>query len=438
MPQFEPYREWLGIESEGKPTYYQLLGVSPQETHAETIHERASQQLAILEQQVGTEHESARRRLIDRVRRAERCLSDAALREEYRYKLHRTKQTQRKQADLSKPTAAEPKRTEARENTKTEPKHNTVSSTPNVGSPHAETRTNFAKKRSHQQRHNRAVLFSFVLLCVSFIGILYLLLTQTDVGGQLVQLPFKTKPADSVRDKAPAVIPTAPGTSEGPGDSTRRPSDIPPTADGNDVKQTPSTGPGVIEPDPVLAPPEPQVTAEQLQSLSKLLQGIKPALGRRDFKASEKLLADAKALASRPQDKDKLNRLAVLHEYVESYWSGLSKQLARLDGGSEIEFPNGRAIVVEKTRDELIVRHNGANKTFDLADLPIKFAVHLADSWFDANAASTNVFRGAMLAVTPGYSAESAREIWRSVDSSGEVSLGDLELVLDDDYDLQP
>ena len=62
--------------------------------------------------------------------------------------------------------------------------------------------------------------------------------------------------------------------------------------------------------------------------------------------------------------------------------------------------------------------------------------VALADSWFDERAPSTKVFRGAMMAVTPEFGVEQAREMWRDARLGG-AELNDLELVLDDDYDLK-
>ena len=71
---------------------------------------------------------------------------------------------------------------------------------------------------------------------------------------------------------------------------------------------------------------------------------------------------------------------------------------------------------------------------FHLGELPPRLSTALADHWFDS--ASSKVFRGAMMAVTDSYDKEEVRNLWRAAEASGEVQLGDLEIVLDDEYDL--
>ena len=40
-----------------------------------------------------------------------------------------------------------------------------------------------------------------------------------------------------------------------------------------------------------------------------------------------------------------------------------------------------------------------------------------------------------MMAVTPEFDSEDARALWREAEASGEINLGDLEQVLDDQYE---
>ena len=93
-------------------------------------------------------------------------------------------------------------------------------------------------------------------------------------------------------------------------------------------------------------------------------------------------------------------------------------------------------MVVENNARHLILRVAGRNKTYPIDSLPVELATELADRWFEANAASTKIFRGAMMAVTPGFDKSEARQLWRAARLSGNVDIGDLELVLDDDYQL--
>ena len=93
-------------------------------------------------------------------------------------------------------------------------------------------------------------------------------------------------------------------------------------------------------------------------------------------------------------------------------------------------------MVVERTEEQIVLRIAGKNRTIDRREeQPIQLAMKLADTWFDEDAASTKVFRGAMMAVTPEFDSEDARALWREAEASGEINLGDLEQVLDDQYE---
>ena len=55
----------------------------------------------------------------------------------------------------------------------------------------------------------------------------------------------------------------------------------------------------------------------------------------------------------------------------------------------------------------------------------------IADRWFDQRAATTHVFRGAFMLVSPTFSRDNARTAWQAAERSG-AQLGDLPQILDD------
>ena len=114
------------------------------------------------------------------------------------------------------------------------------------------------------------------------------------------------------------------------------------------------------------------------------------------------------------------------------------KGLAQLSAGDEFQVKSTRVIVVHKDDNIIVLRVNGKNVQYSVGNLPIGLAIAMADRWFDASAASTKIFKGAMMAVDPNFQIEDARRLWREAVSDGGVELHDLPRVLDDSYDLVP
>ncbi len=81
---FDPYHKWLGIPKDQRPpTYYQLLGISPQEQDAEAIEEGAIRQTAhVRTYQLGP-HAEICKRILGEISKARLTLLDAAKRQEY-------------------------------------------------------------------------------------------------------------------------------------------------------------------------------------------------------------------------------------------------------------------------------------------------------------------------------------------------------------------
>ena len=70
-----PYQEWLQCKSK-RPHYFELLGVSPQESDGEKIRRAAASRLAAVRQVRPGEHLDLWQRLIDEINEAERVLLD--------------------------------------------------------------------------------------------------------------------------------------------------------------------------------------------------------------------------------------------------------------------------------------------------------------------------------------------------------------------------
>ena len=109
----QPYRDWLGIVSSGKPTYYQLFGLRLFVVDADTIERRANSLSARLGAIDAGPHEAVRRELLQRIERARATLLDPQGKELYDQQLRAILPQLIKVLDydlLPVPQAAPPKR----------------------------------------------------------------------------------------------------------------------------------------------------------------------------------------------------------------------------------------------------------------------------------------------------------------------------------------
>ncbi len=87
---FDPYHKWLGIpKNQRPPTYYQLLGISPEETDAEVITEAALRQVAHLRSYQASPYAQQCADLLNEIGQAKSILLNAAKRREYDARLAR-------------------------------------------------------------------------------------------------------------------------------------------------------------------------------------------------------------------------------------------------------------------------------------------------------------------------------------------------------------
>lgn len=81
---FDPYHKWLGIPKKQRPpTYYQLLGIAPDETDAEVITEAALRQAAHVRNYQASPYAQQCSDLLNEIVQAKSTLLNAARRKEY-------------------------------------------------------------------------------------------------------------------------------------------------------------------------------------------------------------------------------------------------------------------------------------------------------------------------------------------------------------------
>lgn len=187
-------------------------------------------------------------------------------------------------------------------------------------------------------------------------------------------------------------------------------------------------------------PPEPEdreLTDEQLKALSDQLKQAKQALGSQDVAAAREFLEKAKPMAGTKTHRAMIERLEALTGYVEAFHRAIPQALEKLQPGDS--FPVGNAIValVEKKPESVVIHVAGRNREYALNDLSLGLGIALADQALDQDAPISMVVKGAFQAVHPKATDEHIQEVrdwWRNAADMGE-RLGDLILVVDDDYD---
>ncbi len=179
----------------------------------------------------------------------------------------------------------------------------------------------------------------------------------------------------------------------------------------------------------------PEPTEDELMALGRAMKNARIALNARDFVRASTQLATADRLARLPEHRAMVERLKLLADYSRQFQAAFKNGLEKLKSTDELVIDEHRVAVVEVNPQRIILRAAGQNRSYPMSDLPDQLVLAIADLWFDLNAASTGVFKGAFYAVGPDANAAEARRFWDEARRAG-ADPADLPLVLDDNYDL--
>jgi len=474
MTDLDPYGEWLGIVASRKPTYYELLQIEPQETRTSSVLRAAAVQLQKLE---GVRPETAAQKdaltkLQRRVQRAAQCLADDSLRRDYDRRLEdRRLERLSTSQQTSQSQAVAPQASSAGD------RFSEVFPTREIRAP----RTKLSMQMKKQRNRDRAIRNSMILAGLSLVGLLFLVCTQMPEGRSFVRMVLRSNDEIAMDAVAEARKPAATDRTAGADAATRSESTAEAevnrtggldssspemsatsnraaVSDGDDESKVtrgthdgaPSETPDsnatsvpanyrseTTEPDEALTIEMNVIDEVELKKLATLLTNARQALSRQNMAQAGTLLKEAESVAKRPADMEKVGRLLRLTSYVEAYWDAANDGLRQLQSGSELTIGGEPVFVVQRTAEILVLRAAGRNRTYQCKALPIPLRVFLAERWFNSNAASTKVFRGAMMSVTPGYEFAEASRQWKVAEAAGKLSQQDrldLERAATEDY----
>ena len=454
---FNPYREWLGIQASGSITCYQLLGVKRQDS-PEQIRTRAEQLVQQLRRVDASGHEDQRDQLLEKIKLAATILMDAERREAYDRKLAAKKAAKRRLADQEKKTkkpgpaptkpatktsAQDPRAKKKKKRIKPQPvRHDGEKNVTDELMRLRPRRQDIAPAYATDRRRSKAFSFSMMLGALSVLGIGYLLFTQTPWGYARVAQTQPTQDQDQPpitktedQDSSSSVSQAENESHDAPGQP------VPAFNTSTQFVEAAHTANSASATQDQLAMGDMVFTSTKARNphrakVMALFSQARQLLGERKTKLAKGKLEKARPYTSDTTTQLMLGRLETLTNYVEAYWKAAEDQLNSFEAGDEAQIGGQSVMVVERTEEQIVLRIAGKNRTIDRREeQPIQLAMKLADTWFDEDAASTKVFRGAMMAVTPEFDSEDARALWREAEASGEINLGDLEQVLDDQYE---
>ncbi|MFN3149780.1 hypothetical protein [Bremerella sp.] len=178
-------------------------------------------------------------------------------------------------------------------------------------------------------------------------------------------------------------------------------------------------------PDPSLA------SARQLADLMK--QARKQIIDR-NAAAAQQTIAQAAPLVAADAHREKLNRLKEIADLNQQFWQAVSSRLTKLEPDSDLDVNGTMIRVVESDANRLVIRMNGENRRYTLADIPAGLAKFLVERELPTQAETKKII-GAFLLVTPDGGSERAREEWATAFLPDE-EINSLVAVLDDPYKL--
>jgi hypothetical protein len=265
-------------------------------------------------------------------------------------------------------------------------------------------------------------------------------------GGKRPAVASPSKPAPTM---PPGTAPMPPGT------ALATENDDPSATDGDvtvpmvsDAEETVTPDPVVVTPDPAAANPEPVVatpdpvaaTPAELKQLGQLLNRARSALSQHEFVESRRLVEQAGQLAKSDEHVALVDRLRMLAELAEQFWSGVATATRKLQATQEIKVGSGDLIVVvvETGPDWLTIRNQGRNTRYLVAEMPPGLALAIARQSMNEDDPQTQLLFGAGLATVKDLKPahlEEARRYWERAAAAG-ADAAPLQAALTDNYEL--
>jgi hypothetical protein len=139
---------------------------------------------------------------------------------------------------------------------------------------------------------------------------------------------------------------------------------------------------------------------------------VRKAMIQRDLAAARKHLGAASENAQSSEDRDQVDRLQTMLDYLNQFWGGIRGAMAKLSDAEEIVAGGVRAIVVESGRDALAIKVSGRIHRYSFETLPTSLVMMLVERHFGKDVDSRAVI-ATFLAVDPQGDRATAKKYWQ-------------------------
>lgn len=145
---------------------------------------------------------------------------------------------------------------------------------------------------------------------------------------------------------------------------------------------------------------KPQIDAAKTAAFAEAVKNVRASLAERDLSTADKDLKTASANAQTREDLARIDRLQTMIENLTQFWNGIRTSMPKLQAAEELVVNGTRISVIESDRDSLTVRIEGQNRRFQVPTLPTSIVMLLVNQYFGKDPGSRAVI-GTFLAVDP-------------------------------------
>ncbi len=479
---FNPYSEWLAIESAQRPDHYVLLGLACFEADPQRVVTAADQRIAQLRKAADKERLGLAKRVAQEIIAARNCLLSATERATYDGQLRGTNAVPR---TASAGLVLPPRAFEDDDLDEMEaplegialppalmatalPPTALVASPPVVEAP-AAAEPPLPDDRVVVQRQPTAPRRPPVAKLALIVASAAIGLTGISAAvfiPQWLRPPVSTVagPVDAAGDNDASAVaatthdavtetPVGPSTEVAAStavppsevtDPTPAPTDAPsesadvamegPTSEEPAMAELPDTAMNANETSPPDAPdPNAGSTeiAANLDATKVTLAVARKAMSKGDMEAAADQvdLADLEALDTQAAEFVAHDR-AVL-EFLKGFWLAVDEGFRQLSAGAEFEWDGRTVVVVERTPQRLIIRSSGRNLRYERTRLPPKLSLFLANRWLKPDDANTPLFVAAFHLFDGDGDRAEAQRLLEAARSAGTEVAADLIAELD-------
>lgn len=188
----------------------------------------------------------------------------------------------------------------------------------------------------------------------------------------------------------------------------------------------PNEAPKPAENPPPVEPANPDSPAERQrrEAVTRALADVRSSMSEHNVQSAQAHLRSATERATTPEEEAEVDRLDTLLGHLEEFWKGMSRAVARLQGGEELKIGDTYIAVVEASSEEVTVKAAGQVRTYPVDAMPFRLVEELADLKLGKDPA-TKVLVGTYHLVDPKGDPARTRRLWEEAGQGG-IGMEDL------------